>query len=508
MILILTLESSLGKFAKGSAIVFTGTIASLILGFISQVLIIRFTTQNEYGIYSLSLTIIYICITLSSLGMQEGTTRFIAYFSGRNETAKVQEIIISSILVSLVTSIIITLILIVGSCTIVANFFDKKELSTILKILSLMIPFTVLSNILISIFRGFNKANIRIYFNDIFKPLVFILLLCIITIHKLSFKYIIYANIISLFVICLIVVLYFFSRLQFKINWKEVRISHTTKELITYSIPLFVVSILLTVMSWTDTLFLGIFKTTEQVAIYNTVYPIANLLSVVINSIGYLYVPVVSKLYSSNNFREIGRLNANSTKWSFILTVPVFTILFLYPKLVLNILYGSRYIEADNILQVLSFGFLMNSYFGFNYYTLMSLGKSKLLMNCSIVSALINIFLNLVFIPSFGSLGAAIASAISFILIEIYMTTKLYTFYKIHPFTKTYLKLTFLTVLIVWLFHYLSGLSMLTIKSAFEQYALFLCVYLLSIVYMGLLDREELSILAEIRQKLHHLLSN
>ena len=57
----------------------------MFLGFIGRIILVRFTTQTEYGIYSLALVIISIFVTISTLGLQEGSTRYIAYFRGKNE---------------------------------------------------------------------------------------------------------------------------------------------------------------------------------------------------------------------------------------------------------------------------------------------------------------------------------------------------------------------------------------------------------------------------------------
>ena len=68
---------SLQKIAKGTGIVFIGTIIGMLLGF-GRVIIVRYTTQTEYGIYSLTLVLMSIFVTISTLGLQEGSTRYIA----------------------------------------------------------------------------------------------------------------------------------------------------------------------------------------------------------------------------------------------------------------------------------------------------------------------------------------------------------------------------------------------------------------------------------------------
>jgi len=71
--------------AKGTGIIFVGTIIGMLLGFVGRVIIVRYITQTEYGIYTLALVIISIFVTISTLGLLEGSTRYIAYFRGKKK---------------------------------------------------------------------------------------------------------------------------------------------------------------------------------------------------------------------------------------------------------------------------------------------------------------------------------------------------------------------------------------------------------------------------------------
>lgn len=254
------------------------------------------------------------------------------------------------------------------------------------------------------------------------------------------------------------------------------------------------------VMSWTDTLMLGYFKTPEVVGVYNAALPLASILATVTASIGFLYVPIISQLYSKNQMQEIERSYAISTKWCFIGTLPLFFIFFLFPEIVLNLLFGSRYICAAIILQVLSLGFIFNSYFGLNYYTLITTGKSKFLMQCFLISAAINITLNIFLIPPLGAIGAAIASASSFAVIEVIMTTRLYISSGIHPFTKSYLKLTILSILLVVIFYIVKNLFITTSWMCLALFLLFLLVYSLSILFTRSFDEEDVMMMLTIEK--------
>lgn len=495
-------SNSLQKIAKGSTVVFIGTIVSLLLGFLARVIMVRFSTQSEYGVYSLALTIVSIGTTVSTLGLEEGNTRYIAYLRGKNEKKGIHDTIFSSIIIALIASILVVCLVFFASDYLAMKIFKEPDISFVLKIMSISIPFTVLINIIVSIFRGFDKTFVKVYFNSILRPALYLLLLGITIILGHSFVEMISVYVISLLITFLLLFIYFMKNTPIKLILRQAKINHNTKKILQFSIPLLTVSLLLTVMSWTDTLMLGYFKTAEIVAAYSAAYPLANLLSPGINSIGFLYVPIIANLYGKNNIKEIEYINGNSTKWCFIITLPIFFIFFLFPEFILNYIYGPHYVSSSSVLQILSMGFVMNSFFGLNYYTLMAAGKSRLLMNCSLISTIINIFLNLILIPSFGMVGAAVASAVSFTLIEIYMTLKLYQFLKIHPFTKIYLRFTVLAVLLVSIFYVFRNLFVQTPLTIALVYILFLVTYATMILYTKSLDKEDTKILSQIESKI------
>ena len=275
-----------------------------------------------------------------------------------------------------------------------------------------------------------------------------------------------------------------------------------TRKLLSFSIPLLAVSMLTMIMSWTDTLMLGYFKTPDVVGLYNAALPLAHLLTTIINSIGFLFIPIMSMLYSKNQMEELGRSYAISTKWCFMGTLPLFFIFFLFPGVVLNLLFGSRYIGAALVLQVLSLGFIFNSYFGLNYHTLITTGKSNFLMQCFLVSGAMNVVLNIILIPPLGALGAAIASASSFALVEVIMTVKLYTTSGIHPFTKTYSKLTILSILLISIFYVVKNLFAATFWILLVFFSLFLLIYSLSILFTRTFDEEDIMMMLTIEKRL------
>lgn len=486
------MKNSLKDITKGSLIIFIGTALGLGFAFLVRVILAKYTTQTEYGLYNLAFTIVTIFVTLSMMGLGEGTTRYIGCFLGRNDQKKVKDVIISSTWIALFSSIFFALLSYHTADFIGINIYNSIELANVIKIFSISIPFVVFVNILVAIFRGFNNIDVKIWFNDILKPIIHVIFILTVVFVGFNFIEMVYAYVLSTILLLIIFVAYILKKYRISLDKYEIiNCNSLIKHILYFSAPLLIINLLLTVMSWTDTLMIGYFKSPEDVGAYNAALPLASLLKMTINSMGFLYVPIMSQLYGGVQRKTMVKGYVILTKWLFIGTIPIFFILFTFSGELLTLFFGPRYFEASTTLQVLSLGFVFNSLFGLNYYTLISTGKSKYILYCSLISTLINIPLNIALIPSMGILGAAIASAISFVMIEVLMTMKLHTFLKSHPFTKNYMAVITLTFSLVLFFYFIKNLVPITILMASALSIVFILIYAIVILVTTSFDKED-----------------
>ena len=498
-------NQSLQKIAKGTSIIFIGTIIGMLLGFVGRIIIVRYTTQSEYGIFSLALVLLNIFAMISTLGLQSGVTRQIAYFRGKKDSEKVSGIVKSSIQIALVASIFFSIFLFFVSDIISVKAFHSPELSTPLKIFAVAIPFSVLIVIFTSIFQGFDRVAPNVYFQNILRNVLLLSLLGIVILFGLSFLGLLYAYLASIALTCIAFAAYAAKKLPVSVKGeKNTNAGSLRKELLLFSLPLLAVSILGMVMTWTDTLMLGYFKTPDVVGLYNAALPLAHLIPIVLTSMLFLYLPIASQLYSQNLMNELRRNYAILTKWIFALTLPLFLIIFLFPETVLNILFGSRYIQADTALQILALGMFIHTFLGPNGATLMTAGKTRFLMWCSLIGAIMNIALNIFLIPPLGITGAAIASASSLAAINLLSSTYVYLLFRIHPFTKNYIKPISTSIFLVFIIFTL-------VKNLFRVipfwlllilFILFLGAYGLSILLTKSFDKEDIMMLLTIEERL------
>ncbi len=472
----------------------------MLLDIITKKVLTAHLSPADFGTYSLALTVISITGAFATLGLNEGVPRYIAFFRGRHEEHKVHELIISAMIMGLIAGLIAILVSPSLFQSLAGDSFDSDgHILSVVKILIFAVPFTILLNLAVAIYRGFDRTNVNMYFYNIIRPVSLLgFALCSVFVGA-SLKGVVFADLLSMIFTFGIMSLYFIKKPPFKQEWK-IKFSEPTKQLIRYSLPLLITATILNLMSWIDTIMLGYFKPSEVVGVYNAVYPLVGFLSLVITSMGFVYVPVTSKLWGQNNIAPLGSIYEVMTKWCFLLTFPLFALIFVYPEYFITRLYGAEYVSGATALRILAMGFITNSYFGFNYHTLLASGDSDFLMKCSVASAGINAVINFTLIPEYGMIGAATGTAVSYASIEVLMTLRAWRKQNMHPFTSMYRKLTCIVVLMVGAMLAIKSVHLLT--GAAWEYAVFIVGYFTIIHRANVLDSTEIQMLGEIRKAL------
>lgn len=496
------LTDSLRKIARGTGIALVGTFVAMLLGFIIRIIIARYSTETDYGVYSMAIVIMTFAITLVSLGLPDGTSRYIAYFRGRRETGKVKGVISVSFQLTAIASIIVGLALFFSAEYLATNIFHTPDLAHAIKVFAVGVPFLALINILVSIFRGYDRMEPQAYFQYILFNALFLLFVSILTINHLSFTNLFYAYVAALILTFIALLAYSVRKLPQPINlahWQSN--AAVRKELLIFSLPLLATAILATITLWMDTLLLGYYKTPDVVGLYNAASPLARFVSDPLGLMMLIYTPVATGLYSNKLVAELRRNYVISTKWLVSLTLPFFLVLFWFPDAVLNLFFGPTYMAAAPALRILSFGFIISNFFGTNQSLLLAMGRSKFLMWTALSTAIASIFLNIVLIPPFGIVGAAIATAISVLIGRIMVAIKVFHLCRAQPLSKNLLK-PVLTAAILTFFFWFTTRSITTINwwILAGLFVLYYTIYGISVLFTRSFDSEDIALLLTVEK--------
>jgi len=498
-------NASIKKVFRGTVLALIGSIIVIPLSFIAKVILARFFSPSEFGTFSLGFSIVNILIIFALLGLSTGSARQIAYYREKNFFLHIQETITSSIRICMISSFIITLIVFLTADFLSINIFHDSALSLPLKIFAISLPFMAIINLLISIFRGFDRVEELIYFNNILRNILFALLLLPVVFFAFSFSYTIIAFLLSYVLTLIVLIIYTKKRLPYLlISRKGI---HPTapvyKEILLFSIPLLSIAVFQSILAWTDTLQIGMLRSLAEVGLYNAAHPIADFINISMGALLIIYVPITTGLYAKGAFSEIRRHYYILTKWVNLTSLPLFLTIFLFPQFYLNFLFGSDYVLASKALQVLAVGWIISNFLGPNGVTLVAIGQTRFLMWASMAAAVMNIILNALLIPPMGIVGAAIATAISINFHCIIRQLKVRSLLKINLISRNYLKPTIISVSLILIIWYLIGSYLIVTYWMIPLYFIFIVIVIfLCILFTKSLEKDDIMILLEIEKKI------
>jgi O-antigen/teichoic acid export membrane protein len=412
-------QKALNALAKGAGVTAIGMMISKALTYLYRVSIARFLGPDAYGQLSLALMVTGIASTIAYLSLGQGLQKFIPEFRNRDDRASIKGIVLNALELTIPLSIAIFCIIFFGAEFIATQVFENQELVHLIQILAFTIPIGQVSSVFIDTTVGFNKIiyetlTVRVIQNIVQVVVTIVLLLLGFQVASAAWGWLA-GSILTLFL-----GFYFMEAKIGPILLSKVKPKYHRKEILKYSTPLVLSGIIGTLMGWADTGLLGYYMTDFEVGLYNTALPTAFLILLPHKAIGSLALTSFSDLKERNS-EAIEHSLQTATYWVFSLVFPTFLILLIFSEQSLLILFGEEYRSASAALSILATGYLLDASVGRVGSILQSKGMTQYILYNNIAALTLNIILNIILIPFYGIIGAAIATASSTIIQNLLM---------------------------------------------------------------------------------------
>ena len=161
-----------------------------------------------------------------------------------------------------------------------------------------------------------------------------------------------------------------------------------------------------------DTILLSILKTSADVGIYNAAYKVLENISFFPAMFVGLVMPIMSR-YIFHERKKFELVADKTFKVFLVITVPLFIgTVFLAPSII-RLIGGAGFMEAVPVLRLLAAAIIF-IFFG-NFFTNVIIAGSlqKKLMGILLFCAIFNVSLNLILIPRYSYIGAAVTSSLT-----------------------------------------------------------------------------------------------
>jgi len=181
------------------------------------------------------------------------------------------------------------------------------------------------------------------------------------------------------------------------------------------------------IVSSSDRYLIGYYLGVKYVGYYNPAYSLGSLLNFIIRPLGFLLPATLSKLYEEGKTEEVRLYLEYLLKYYLIIAIPAVFGLSILAKPMLAILSTQEIAEKSYlVVPIVGVSILL-----FGVYVILSQifalkKRTKLVARIWITAAFLNFLLNIIFIPKFGIVGAAITTLIAYAFAVI--ITSFYSF--------------------------------------------------------------------------------
>ena len=408
------------EVAKGSFWNFLGNVAFKIISFIYVIIVARAAAQEDVGLFYLSLSILNIFSVISDFGISGALVRYIPYFEGKGESGKVKDLLRLSHLVLTVFGILL-MSLLWWQASLIGSIYQNDKLPDAIRMFSAFILLNNLFRLYTQYIQGEADMKSLQFIQNVQNALKLILTIIFFYFFGVSVLAIIGAFLIS-YLLATIIAGVKVYQLDASISKPAISLSRKEflNELVPLGITLAVIQSFSVIISSSDRLILGYLsdpsRSIETIAVYSIATTLASVLMIFPGTIGSVFLPLVSRLVGKNDLVQVRSIMETAQRWSLFITIPVGIIMIIFSSDMLTLFYGASYAAGGMAMSVFTLGLLFSSISYMAYLVLAAMRLIRIELGISIVGAIINLVLNIILIPILGMEGAALASAISFII--------------------------------------------------------------------------------------------
>lgn len=425
-----------------------GNVLNKSLGFILIPVYARLIPIGQYGVLAILELIIMLLLALLNFGITSGHERF---FFLEKEKKEYNKFLYNNVLWLFLFSLVSLATISLFRPGISMLFWGTPDYSYLL-FLAGLITFVEINNIIPLQILQYEGKPLNYIITNLIRLVISVLATIYFVVSgKLGIEGILYGRLAGS---GLAMVYQFFTiilpRIVVRFDFSKVKMT------VRYGLPITVSLIGYLIFASSDRYMINWLLDESQTGMYGFGFKIANIVMLLVQSIGIGYLPTMyQQEKQENNIRFYRKM---LFYYTFIMTYAVLFFLFFYKIILWPVVQNKEYWNGVLIVPVMSFAFLI---MGMNYFVNIGLilkNKTRYYFIPTFIAALVNIGLNFMLIKRFGFIGAAYSALISQIINTVMITAIANRFM---PIGFEWKKI--LTVLILAIVFFLIGIELETV---------------------------------------------
>lgn len=408
---------------RGSTLMLAGRIAALAVTFLTQVLVVRYLSKEDFGALSYALSVVALLQPFLTLGLDLADTRFFALYDERDDRPRLAGLLALevSVVVALGAVVVVTVVGLRGALT--GSLGDVPSAETLLALLIALSPLQALDSVILDLFALFAGARYVFIRRFVLAPgLRLCAVVVVMTVHAgvtpLAVGYLLAA--LAGTVVYVPLLGHLLGRIRVTDAVRNRQVVVPAREVLGFALPLLSTSIVITVSTTLGAIVLGHTGTPSQVAAFRAVQPIAVLVMLVQTSFAILFQPAAARAHARGDRAGLAHLYWQTSGWLAVLTFPIAATAICFATPLVTTLLGSRYADSATYLAILAGASYLQTASGFNGATLQVVGRVRYVVVSNVAVLAVAVAANALLVPAAGALGAAVAAAITVALHNVF----------------------------------------------------------------------------------------
>jgi O-antigen/teichoic acid export membrane protein len=433
-------RQQMGHISRHSAVFFAGTIFTAATGYLFKIYLARVLGAEALGIYALGMTIVGLLGIFNALGLPYSAVRFVAGYMATARFDLLRSFLVRSIFLLLFFNLLLGGAVLLAGPWVAVRFYHTPGLSRYLGLFAMIMIFGALTAFLGQVLTGYKDVARRtVITNFIGSPLMMIITLGLVGAGLGLWGYI-FAQVASAFVVIVLLVL-----AVWKLTPKAARAFHGSlepieKEVVSFSAIVFGVSFLEYLMSQADKILIGFYLNAREVGIYAVAMALVAFVPIILQSVNQIFSPTIADLYARGQTELLGRIFQTLTKWILGLTLPLAAGMVIFAPPLMRI-FGRDFEAGWTVLVIGTLGQLINCGVGSVGYLLLMSGNQRRLVRIQAVMACAMVGLNIVLIPKWGIMGAAVGAALTNGVTNLWYLAEVRRTLGLLPYSRSYWRL-------------------------------------------------------------------
>ena len=413
-----TLHEETGHF-RGSTLLVFGKFIGLILDLSTQILIVRALSRTEFGAFAFGLSVASLAATMALLGFDKTISRFVPLYEERGDEQRLAGSLALAFGVVAGVCAAMLLALIGYQARFSEDIVENELARQLMLILFLLAPVRAFDSLATACFAIFGSARSIVLRRNVLAPGLQLIVVAVVILadqpaEVLAIGYVVAGIIgITAFGVAL-------ARLlrQKGILGRIIRRDFIipTRAMFGFSLPLLSSDVVFLLRTSAVIVLLQYLATSNEVAAYGAVLPLARQNLVIYQSFGFLFVPVATRLFARGEHDRLRNMYWQTSAWIAVATFPALALTVALAGPLTVLLFGQAYADAGAVLAVLAVGHYVNAALGFNALTLRVQGSVRYIVAVDVLSAVVSVVSSVVLIRAYGALGAGIATALTLII--------------------------------------------------------------------------------------------